>query len=42
MRRRIGKHQDILEEQMSFEEGAKVPNLAQTAKLELFAPVKRR
>ena len=42
MLRRIGKHQDILEEQTSIKEGQKVPNLANAAKLEPFAPLKRR
>ena len=42
MRRRIGKHQDILEEQTSLEEGRSAKYLAQAAKSEPFAPVIRR
>ena len=41
MRRRIGKHQNILEEQTSFKESQSA-NRAQAAKLEPFAPVKMR
>src|SRR5210317_848932 len=40
MRRRIGKHQIILEEQTSFKEGGSVSNLAQAAKSELLVAVK--
>ena len=42
MLRKIQVHPKVLEEQTSIEEGAKVPNLAQAAKSELFVPVKRR
>ena len=37
--RRIGPHHNIQEEQTSFSKRARVPNMAQAAKLETFAPV---
>src|SRR5210317_2165019 len=42
MRRRIGEHQIILEEQTSFEERVEMPNQAQAAKSELLVAVKWR